>query len=126
MLVTRSPPGLVSRVYETATNTQSGFRDRRFARFAAYLDPGFRSAQLQRARYTIATWPGYRLYETATNTQSGFRDRRLPGSIVQSGFSMNITIGLSPRWNEKAGVDGMRYAAGHATCGAKETSHEEA
>jgi hypothetical protein len=35
-------------------------------------------------------------------------------------------LGHSPRWNEKAGVDGMRYAPGYATCGAKETSHEKA
>ena len=34
--------------------------------------------------------------------------------------------GYSPRWNEKAGVDRMRYAPGYATCGAKETSYEKA
>jgi hypothetical protein len=30
------------------------------------------------------------------------------------------------RWNEKAGVYGMRYAPGYVTCGGKETGHEEA
>jgi len=35
-------------------------------------------------------------------------------------------VALWHRWNEKAAAHGMRYAPGYATCGAKETDHEEA
>src|SRR5215470_153132 len=42
--------------------------------------------------------------------------------IPDRGTGIGCTGGLSTRWNEKAGVDRMRYAPGYATCGAKETA----
>jgi len=65
------------------------------------------------------------LEETAFILQTSVVYASFTGSTVQASLCMNTGAQLSPRWNEKAGAHGMRYAPGYATCGPKETNHEE-